>query len=344
MKKHGVGVIGFGVWGCHSLERELVATGRAEIRALAFGDVFGENCYGPDLGRKACEFANESGAVIVNDWKTILDMPDIDVISAMSCPLVKPEIIADALKAGKNVVTDKPLGLNAAAVEPILDAERGSTGKGFMLAGYQARPGVAKLRVATRDNVFGHIKSISIRLNFMGGVYPGFMPSQRWRGEIPSGEMTTIGSHAIITALKMIGSPVAQVFAVMKNDFYGEYSAIGAEDYATLNLRFASGVIANLSIGRIPYRIPGEDINIEITGEKGYARLNGSELESWPGGTKESLPPNPAQQSKDVFNGFLDAVEGHEQVPVSFAEGLHLQSVLDAAIESARSGHSVNVK
>ena len=42
--KHGIGVIGTGVWGCHWLERELVSSGKAQIRAIAYGDGFGEGC------------------------------------------------------------------------------------------------------------------------------------------------------------------------------------------------------------------------------------------------------------------------------------------------------------
>jgi predicted dehydrogenase len=343
MTKHGIGVIGFGVWGCHSLERELAATGRAEIKALAFGDGFGANCYGAELEIKAREFAADSGAEIAGDWRGLIRREDIDIISAMACPKVKADIIAEALSNGKHVITDKPLALDPGGAERIAAAAGNSTAKLFMLAGYQGRPGVARVIELVKSGAPGDLKALSIRLNFMGGIFSGFTPSKRWRSEVPSGEMTTIGSHAVITAMKIIGRPPKRVYAAMKNDFYSEYAAVGAEDCAVMNLLFEPDIAVNISVGRIPHRIPGEDIIIEATGSKGYVRLNGASLEIWPGGAREEIPANPAKILRDTMSAFLDAAEGKGAVPVSVAEGLALQRVLSAAIQSAKTGSVRNI-
>jgi UDP-N-acetylglucosamine 3-dehydrogenase len=338
MKKYGVGVVGVGVWGCHSLERELVRTGRAEIRAITYGDSFGENCYGDKLRSKAEEHASATGAEILSDWRELIARPDVDIVSAMLCPKLKAEIIVEALRHGKHVVTDKPLGLGVGDAKRIVEAEKNSSGKGFMLAGYQKRPGVKRLIEAAMSGVLGEIKALSIRLNFMGGIYPGFVPTTQWRSEVPSGEMTTIGSHAIITAMKIMREPVRRIYAVAKNDFYAEYAAVGAEDYAIMNLQFASGAVANISIGRLPYRIAGEDILIELTGSTGYACLKGASFELWPKGIKEEVPADPPKVLAKSFAAFIAAIDGHGDTPVSFTEGLRLQEILEAAINSAKTG------
>ena len=343
MKKHGIGVIGFGVWGCHSLELELAATGRAEIKAVAFGDEFGANCHGAELAARAKAYAAERGAEIAEDWRELVRRPDIDIISAMACPKVKADIIVEALRNGKNVVTDKPLALDIEGAERILEAERNSSGRGLMLAGYQGRPGVARIIELAKSGSPGELKALSIRLNFMGGIFPGFSPSKRWRSEIPSGEMTTIGSHALMTAMKILGKTPKRVYAVMKNDFYPEYAAAGAEDAALINMLFDGGLAANISIARLPCRIPGDDIAVELTGSKGYARLSGAALEIWPGGVKETLQAEPPKILRETFSAFLDAVEGKGAVPVTFAEGLELQRTLDAALESARTDTSADI-
>lgn len=335
MKKYGIGVIGVGVWGCHSLELELAATGRAEIKAIAAGDAFGANCHGPNLATEAEAYAAKQGAELVSDWRELLARPDIDIVSVMACPKVKSDIIVEALKHGRSVVTDKPLALDVAGARRILDAERNSTGRGLMLAGYHRRPGVARVAELVRSGALGDLKALSIRLNFMGGVFPGFKPDARWRSEIPSGEMTTIGSHAIITAMKIAGRPLKRVYAVQKNDFHDEYANAGAEDFATLNLQFETGVVANISTGRLPHRIPGEDILLEATGSIGYACLRGPSLEIWPGAVKEDHPVDPRKVLNGTFDAFLDALEGRGEIPVTFSDGLALQKALAAGLDSS---------
>ncbi len=343
MKTYGVGVVGVGVWGCHSLERELAGTGRAKIVAMCGGEEWGANCHGDQLPAKLAAYAAEVGAELAADWRAVVARPDVDIISAMVCPQWKAEVIEAALRHGKHVVTDKPLGLFPAEARRIRQAEGESAGRGFMLAGYQRRPGVRRLMAAAEAGELGELKSLSLRLNFQGGIYPGFEPTPRWRSEVPSGEMTTIGSHALITAMKIMRSPVRQVFAVTKQDFYRQYAAVQAEDYALMNLQFASGAVANLTVGRLPYRIPGEDIVIELTGTAGYARLNGPKFELWPQGVKEELPADPPQVTRETFSAFLEALDQGAEVPVTLIEGEAMQNILAAALESSRCGQVVEV-
>ena len=344
MKMHGVGVIGFGVWGCHGLERDLVRSGKAEIKAIAAGDQYGASCFKSqeEIMEKATAYAAEFGAELVDDWRKLIAREDIDIISAMACPKVKPEIIVEALKSGKHVVTDKPLGMDAGDARRILEAERASKAHGYMRSGYHGRPAVKRLIDAIGSGAIGELKALNLRLDFMGGVYPGFVATRRWRSEIPSAEMTTIGSHAFITALKMLPWPVESVYAVMKNDFHRNYEENGAEDYAIVNMRFATGAVANISVGRIPHRIPDEDIAIEATGTKGFAKVRGAIFELWPGGLKEDLWRDPRKLEEEVFADFIsDIVEGSGRPSVSFEEGLRLQCLLDAAIKSSKTGKVV---
>jgi len=347
MKKHGVGVIGYGVWGCHSLERDLVRSGKAEIKAIAAGDFYGANCFGSqeELKEKAAAYAAEFGAELLEDWRTLVEREDVDIVSAMACPKIKAEIIAEALRRGKHVVTDKPLGMTKAEAKMILDAEKSSTGRGFMRSGYHERPSVKKLIETVNAGVIGELKALNIRLDFMGGVYPGFLATKRWRSEIPSGELTTIGSHAFVTALKMLKAPLESVYAMTRNDFHRSYEDCGAEDFATVNMLFANGAVANISVGRIPHRIPDEDIAIEATGTKGFAKVRGPVFELWPGGIKERLWEDPRKLEERAFAKFIDeVVEGSGEPSVSFSEGLRLQEILDAAIRSAASDATVKAK
>jgi|GEM_PF-1922945 len=337
-----IGVIGVGVWGCHSLEQSLAGTGRARVVAVTTEDGWGDRHFGEDPVAFGQAYAARLGAEFVADWQDLLARSDIDAVSAMVCPLRKAEVIRTALAAGKHVVTDKPLAMNAAEVASLAEAETASGGRVFMLAGYQNRPLVAALVAAIQAGRLGRTLSIGLRLCFMGGIFPGFRPNPRWRSEVPSGEMTTIGSHALVTLFRLHPVPVSSVCALTANRFYEEYRQVGAEDWAEMNLTFADGAVGNLLVARLPHRIPGEDIVIEVTGTEGYAHLGAAGLTLWPGG--ETVPaPARADPLRETLTAAVDAFEQALPLPVSLLDGWRLQAVLDAALASAQAGQTLPV-
>ena len=143
-----------------------------------------------------------------------------------------------------------------------------------LYAGGLSYPAVsAKLIEIIRNGGLGELKAISLRLCFMGGIFPSFKASRQWREENIAGELSTIGSHVLVTLMKLADSDINSLFAVNKNDFYDSYEQAGAEDCVSLNLSFKSGVAANAFLARLPYRVPDEDITMEVTGSNGYAEI-----------------------------------------------------------------------
>ena len=326
-KKYKVGVIGVGVWGCHSLERELLNTGLCEIKSVCGGDEFGEGLYENALAG-AKEYAKELGAEFIASAEDIINDPEIDIISVMTAPAVKAEWLVKALQNNKYVVTDKPLGITLEDAEKVCQAEAASKAHGFMLAGYHIRPSVAKLMSLIGQGKLGEIKAVSVRLNFTGGIYPGFNPTKRWGSEIPGGESVTIGAHGLITAMKLVGAPIVEFFQVRKNDFYEKYRSAGADDYAIYNVKFANGAVANVSVGRLPYRIPNEDITVELTGTEGYAQINGTELTVYPSGESFDGKFNAPELLREVFTQFIKSINDENIKPLtSFKDGLELQKI-----------------
>ena len=337
-----IGVVGVGVWGCHSLEQTFAATGRARVVAVTTDDRWGEHHFRDDPVACGRDYAARLGAEFVPEWHQLVSRRDVDVISAMVCPRRKSEVIIAALEAGKHVITDKPLALTSPEADEIVWAKTASLGRGFMLAGYQNRPLVRQLIEAIQNGRLGAVRSLSIRLCFMGGVFPGFVPTPRWRSEVPSGELTTIGSHALITLMRLHPVPVVSVCALTANRFYEEYRAVGAEDWAEMNLSFADGAVASALVARLPYRVPGEDILLEVTGTDGYAALDSQGLTIWPTG-QTTPPPGDGDPLRETFLAVADAFEQDTLPPVTFEDGWRLQAVLDAALASAAAGEAVRV-
>ncbi|MEA2012628.1 MAG: Gfo/Idh/MocA family oxidoreductase [Verrucomicrobiota bacterium] len=328
-KIYKIGVIGVGVWGCHSLERELVNTNMCEIKSICGGDEFGAALY-KDTVKASKDYAQEFNAGYIVNPEDIINDPEIDIISVMCAPSIKAEWLIKALQNNKYVVTDKPLGLTLEDAQAVCEAEAKSKAHGFMLGGYHIRPAVCKLIDMINAGKLGEVKSVSLRLNFTGGIYLGFEPTERWGSEIPGGESVTIGSHGLITAMKLIGAPVEDVFQIRKNDFYEKYKSVGADDYAIYNLKFTNGAVANVSVGRLPYRIPNEDIVIELTGTEGYAHINGTELKTYPDGEIFDGKFSAPELTCDVFKQFIHSITDKNTSPLtSFKDGLTIQQIFD---------------
>lgn len=336
---YGIGVIGVGVWGCHSLEQTLLSAcgdeRQARIVAVSADAAYGAGSCSEPAATAGAKYAAKFGARFEPDWRAVVNDPEVDIVSVMVCPRQKGEIILAALQAGKHVVTDKPLAFTVAEAEQILAAEQVSSGTGFMLCGYHPRPLVARLLDAIAADRLGEIKAASVRLHFMGGIYPGFVPTAQWRSEIPSGEMTTIGSHALVTLCRLLGKPARSVYAIARNCFYDEYRQVGAEDWAELNLDFG-GAVGHVLVARLPYRLPREDVRIEVTGTTGYAEIADNRLTLWPGPESTACTIDGQALSREQFRQFYAAIESGGEPPTTFAEGLHLQRILAASLESIR--------
>ena len=335
----GVGVIGVGVWGCHSLEQTLLATGRARVTAVSTADRWGAT-QGDGVSRGA-SYAQELGAVFIEDWREVIRRDDVDIVSVMVCPARKAEVIEAALRWGKHVVTDKPLAMTVEEAERILATENSSAGRGFLLAGYHRRSPVRELCERIHAGAFGQLRAVSIRLCFMGGMFPGFRPTPRWRSEVPSGALTTIGSHALMTLFKFLACDPIRIHGFMGNRFYPEYAAVGAEDWAEVQVLFRGGAVGSIVVARLPYRVPGEEMVIEVTGTRGYAELSGARLTLWPRGETMAATMTPGAALEAQFQDCLDAFAGGTEPPTTFADGVLLQRGLSAAIANHDSLTSV---
>ena len=91
----------------------------------------------PDRVDKAASTAARDNPVTYADWHRVIDRKDVDAIFIATPPYLHSEMAIAALKAGKNVYCEKPLGVTAAQVRALVEAAKGSN-KVFV-AGQQLR-------------------------------------------------------------------------------------------------------------------------------------------------------------------------------------------------------------
>ena len=335
MTQHKIGVIGYGVWGTHHLQDYMLRLDGVEIAAVHAHDRWGFHQYGDDPVSAARKYAQEKNCSYCEDWESVVRAPEIGILSVMVCPAMKLEPVLAGLACDKSIIMDKPMALTVQDARLMVEAEARSKGVGFVLCGWQNSRACERLKEIIGDGRLGEIKHIGVRLYFTGGIFPGFKPTRRYRQEVPGGELTVIGTHAIQTLLALAGRPVTSVFSRTGQKFYSDYAEVDYEDWAELMLCLEGGMTGDVTVARLPYKLADMDFSVNVTGTRGYACIVDDELTIWPG--PESLVDNESiwDRYDRVFSRLVQAIETETSSPISFAELCEVQRVLDAAYASA---------
>ena len=91
----------------------------------------------PDRLDRAASRAAKDNPATYTDWRRLIERKDVDAVFIATPPYLHSEMAIAAIKAGKNVYCEKPLGVTPAQVRALLDAAKGSM-KVFV-AGQQLR-------------------------------------------------------------------------------------------------------------------------------------------------------------------------------------------------------------
>ena len=102
-----------------------------DCQMVAFCDII------PERARKAAADYGTPDAKVYTDYKELLSDPQIDVVHVCTPNRSHSFITVDALEAGKHVMCEKPMAINSAEAQKMLDAAK-RTGKKLTI-GYQSR-------------------------------------------------------------------------------------------------------------------------------------------------------------------------------------------------------------
>ena len=108
----------------------------------------------------------------LDGYKQLLARPDVNYVILATPPGFRPIHLEAAVEAGKNIFTEKPVGVDVAGIRKVLDAAKKSQAKGLkIVAGTQRRHEAGYIEIMKRlhDGEFGDILS--------GRVY--------WNGNTP---------------------------------------------------------------------------------------------------------------------------------------------------------------
>lgn len=218
-----------------------------------------------------------------SDVETVFSDPEIDAVVVATRHDSHAELAERALLAGKSVFVEKPLALDEASLDAIIDASAraGKEGKApIVMVGFNRR--FAPLAVKMK----GMLDQLSEPKTFIVTVNSGAIPADHWTQDMEVGGGRIVGEacHFIDLLRYLTGSPIERVHAIR----LGKPAGGVAEDKATIVMEFADG-----SHGTIHYFANGSKAfpkeRIEAFGGGRILQLdNFRKLQGWgwPGFTK----------------------------------------------------------
>jgi predicted dehydrogenase len=292
------------------------------------------------------------------DYQDVLARDDIDLVTIATPNSLHEPIAIAALQAGKHVLCEKPLALTLDGARRMAAAAQDSGLVNSVNYRYRWVPSARYLKELLEGGEVGDVRQIFMNY-FNASVLDPSAPMQ-WRQTRTEGGgiLADIGSHLIDLSLWWLG-PIRRVrcdlrtFTRERPDTGGGLTPVDVDDAATCQLEFASGTFgvlnaSGLCLGRLNHQ------RIEVYGTTGgvvyeIARpgdIGGDVFHACFGDAQHRLvgmapartPPWFTGTPLDAFLEFFQAIHDGREAPVTFADAVRVQAVLDAAERSAAGG------
>lgn len=261
-----------------------------------------------------------------------------------------------ALEASKHVAVEKPVGLDAADAQRLADAARTAAERGLVTTVFHNRRldgDFLTLADALERELIGRPVSLESRFDRFRPDVP-----DRWRDrEGPgSGVWIDLGPHLVDQAVQLFGLPawvmgdlrILRDGAAVDDDFHVVLgydrmrvvlagSTLAARPGPRFDLRGTTGALviegldpqeANLKAGRLP-------------GDDGYGL--GAPDATLVRADDEDVVPRLRGAYDEFYPRLRDAIRGLDDPPVSVDEAVVVMRIIDAAVESSRTGTRVCV-
>lgn len=280
-----VAVIGAGMAGQAHAFGYRNATMAADLAGL---DLVLNTVVDPDLALARSVAARYGFAAASADVDAVLSNPEIDAVSVALPNFLHLDVLGRAIRSGKHVLAEKPVGRNleeAGELARLAAASTAVTGVGFS---FRRLPGLAAVADAVATGQVGTVHTVR------GWYYADYAadPSAPWswrysQEKSGGGAVLDIGSHAI-DAVQFVAGPIvrvnsAQLRTVLPSRPWSRGQATGPggaasaevgpvtnDDTALLTVELNNGATGHIALSRIAAGIPNS-LGVEVFGDRGHA-------------------------------------------------------------------------
>jgi predicted dehydrogenase len=371
MKNLNVGIVGYGFMGrTHSNAYRQVNNffplkHRPVLKAVCGRDAAKVKAFADNWGYESVE----------TDWKKLIERKDIDIIDIATPNNLHAEIAIAAAKAGKMILCEKPLALNAPEAQKIVDAVEKAKVPNMVWYNYRRVPAITLAKQLIDEGKLGKI--FHYRAKFLQDwTINADVPqggAGTWRLDVNvagSGVTGDLLAHCIDTALWLNGS-IDKVTAMTetfvkerKHAETGKMQKVGIDDASAFLARFSNGSLATFESTRYA-RGHKALYTLEINGEHaslawdlhdlhrlqmfdhrdaGYVRgwrsihvTDGDQpyMKHW---WVPGLQIGYEESFVHQVADFLKGLEDGKAVGPTFKDGLATDKVTDAVLKSAQTG------
>lgn len=270
----------------------------------------------PERAREAAEKNNISSCT--TNYKEMLSDPNIDLISICTPSGLHPIHGIQAAKAGKNVLTEKPMACRLNEADELIKACEKASVKLFVVLQNRLNPAIQLVRRAFEEGRFGKIYMITS--NVFWTRPQDYYDMASWRGTwaLDGGAFMNQASH-YVDMVQWFGGPIEEVKSLTATLARN----IEAEDTGSVIIRFQNGEIGSINVTMLTYPKNFEG-SITILGEKGTVRVAGTsmnKIEHWEFADKRSYDEEQEQSNtnptsvygfghSNYYRSVIDCIEG----------------------------------
>lgn len=294
-------------------------------------------------------------AETASDYRKVITRKDVDVVVVVLPHSIAGQVVLDALRAGKHVLTEKPIcGTVALGRQIVAEADR--AGKVCMVShNYRFDPGVLAVHDAIRAGKIGEPFLAQGRL-IGPPFYLALRPDYRTRTEQnPSTVILGNGVHGFDMLRFWFGDPTS-ISALFRHVVSKKLGGTG-EDTGVCRIEFAHGPIASFTVSDGDVSMSAGGWQWDLYGTEGVLKwsCNSAVLlpkhpecfSEWKPGRE---PVKPIQLVADtskrdgnqildgIYQHLLDVIEGRASSRLAASEALQSLAMTLGAVESAYSG------
>jgi len=262
--------------------------------------------------------------------------PAVDAVFIVSANSAHHDETVTAARAGKHVLVEKPIALNATEARHMIEECERNRVK--LMVGQVVRfsPVVRRIRDLVQSGSLGRI--ISARADYL---FNARLSKRSWmynRALAGGGPVFDIGVHCLDTLSFILNDQVHTVHSQLSP----MPTTTATERTAILSLQYSKGTLASITCS---FEAPARHINIEIVGTDGLAHatdftLSATQVRLYITRRTETIETEEETIDIDIPNLYVDEVTAFSNCilndsdsPVPGAAGLHSQKVLDLALK-----------
>lgn len=355
MKKVGIGIIGTG------FARKVQIPAFLKCENAAIVSVASATIENAEATAREFDISH-----FTDDWRETVKREDVDLVCITTPPNLHFEQTLFAIENNKHILCEKPMAMSAEEAQIMTEKAREKGVLALIDHELRFQNGRQKAFEMLRSGEIGKIRHA--KYNFRNASRgDAALPWSWWSDKtVGGGSLGAIGSHIIDSFLWFSGANISSVFCQMqthikqrKDAKTGELREVTSDDEANLILRFAEHDLTTdatgiISISMVEY--PKYENYIEFFGTSGAIRIDylGEISLAKKGETDwRKIETEPGKAPSEIFDsgfpsGFMSfapkIIEAilNEKTEIehgaTFADGLKVQKVLDAAHKSNKSG------